>query len=47
MGSKEGLRPSVVSVVRSLVSECLWAAPEGSERMVFRGDRQLDRLSAP
>ena len=32
---EERLRPSVVSLVRSWDSECLWAAPDGSERMVF------------
>ena len=39
--------PTVVSLVRFLVSECLWAAPDGSERMVFRVDRRLARLLAP
>ena len=40
-GPEELAGPSVVSLVRSLVSECLWAAPDGSERMVFRVGRRL------
>ena len=46
-GPEEGVGHSVVSLARSLVSEFLWAAPEGSERMVFRVDRRLARLAAP
>ena len=43
-GPEEGAGPSVVSLVRSLVSECLWPAPEGSERMVFRVGRGLSAV---
>ena len=38
---EERAGPSVVLLARSLVSESLWAAPEGSERMVFRVDRKV------
>ena len=44
---EEHLRPSVVPLVRSLVSECRDPAPDGSERMVFRVDLWLPRLAAP
>ena len=44
---EECTRPTVVSLVCSLVSECLWAVPEGSERMVFRVGRWGSRLLAP
>ncbi len=44
---EERLRPSVVSLVRSWDSECLWAAPDGSERMVFRVDQRLSPFRAP
>ena len=47
MGPEERAGPSVVSLVRSLVSEGLWAASDGSERMVFRVGRRLARLLAP
>ncbi len=40
-GPEERAGPSVVSLARSLVSECPVAAPGGSERMVFRVDRRL------
>ena len=35
------------SLVRSLVSECLWAAPGGSEHMVFRVGRGLSAVRYP
>ena len=44
---EELVRPSVVSLVRSWVSECLWAAPDGSERMVFRVGSWGARAAAP
>ena len=36
--------PSVVSLARLLVSECLAAAPDRSERMVFRVDRGVSAV---
>jgi hypothetical protein len=47
MGPEEGLRPPVVSLVRSWDSECLWAAPDGTEHMVFRVARGSPPFSAP
>ena len=44
---EEDAGPSVVSLVRSLDSECLWAAPDGSERMVFRVGWRLSPFVAP
>jgi len=39
--------PSVVLLVRSLVTECPAAAPEGLERMVFRVGRGLSTVRCP
>ena len=46
-GPEERAGPSVVSLVRSLVSECPVAAPVGSERMEFRVGRSLWPSVAP
>ena len=46
-GPEERAGPSVVSLVRSLVSVWPEPAPFGSERMVFRAERLLPRLAAP
>ena len=46
-GPEELMRLSVVSLVRSCVAECLWAAPGGSERMVFRAGPSLSPFTAP
>ena len=47
IGPEERLRPSVVSLARSWDSECLWAAPDGSESMVFRVGCRLSPSAAP
>ena len=44
---EEGAGLSVVSLVRSLVSEYRDPVPGGSERMVFRVDLWLPRLAVP
>ena len=43
-GPEELVGPSVVVLVRSLVSECREPAPDGSDRMVFRVGRRLSVL---
>ena len=44
---EERAGPSVVTLARSLVSECPVAAPVGSERMEFRVGRSLWPFAAP
>ena len=46
-GLEEHIRPSVVSLERSLVSECRDPVPDGWERMVFRVDRRLAPFATP
>ena len=47
VGLEERMGPSVVSLARSLVSECLAAAPDGWERMVFRVELGPSPFAAP
>ncbi len=46
-GPEELAGPSVVPLVRSLVSECRDPAPDGSERMVFRVGRDSPPSAGP
>ena len=47
VGYEERTEPSVVSLVRSWVSEGPELVPDGSEHMVFRDGRLPPRLGAP